>query len=132
MENKQTPMNTERKIVTTNNPQLNLTVVKSARTGKCNESTLPVIKISFTGDILYANLASLPLMGEWGCSANQKLPNWFLTNFSDIFNLHSSHDLKIPFADTAVYFTSVPFVEAGYIGLYAYEMEDINKINPIG
>ncbi|MGI8891906.1 MAG: hypothetical protein ACR2GN_00465 [Bacteroidia bacterium] len=125
-------MNTERKIVTTNNPEGNLSIIKSARTGKCNESTMPVIKVNFQGDILYANLASLPLMGEWGCSANQKLPGWFLSEFSDIFNHMSCHELKIPFSSYAIYFTVVPFVEAGYIGLYAFHVEDINKINPIG
>jgi hypothetical protein len=124
-------MNTERKIVTTNNPGGNLTIVKTARNSKCNESIMPVIKISFQGDILYANLASLPLMGEWGCSANQKLPAWFLKDFSDIFNHQSCHELKIPFSNCAIYFTAVPFVEAGYIGLYAFEIEDINKISPI-
>lgn len=131
MEINKPPMNTDRKIVTTNNPGVNLTVVKPARTGKCNESTMPVIKVSFNGDILYANLASLPLMGEWGCAANQKLPDWFMKDFSDIFNHRSCHELKIPFSNCAIYFTAVPFVEAGYIGLYAHNLEDINKINPI-
>lgn len=124
-------MNLQRKLVTPDESHHKLSVVKTLKANKCNESTMPVIKVSFQGDILYANLASLPLMGEWGCSANQKLPEWFLAQFSGIFNHNACHELKIPFSNCAIYFTAVPFAEAGYIGLYAFEMEDINRINPI-
>lgn len=123
--------NLQRKLVTTDESQNNLAVVKAICAKKCNESSMPIIKVSFQGDILYANLASLPLMGEWGCSANQKLPEWFLKDFSGIFNHNSCHELKIPFSNCAIYFTAVPFIEAGYIGLYAFDVEDINSINPI-
>lgn len=123
--------NLQRKLVTTEEFPQNLSVVNTPCAKKCNESTMPVIKVSFQGDILYANLASLPLMGEWGCSANQKLPEWFLKDFSGIFDHNSCYELKIPFSNCAIYFTAVPFAEAGYVGLYAYQVEDINRINPI-
>ena len=123
-------MNSQRKLVD-NEQNANLKVVRTARAKKCHESSMPVIKVSFKGEILYANLASLPIMGEWGCSATQKLPEWFLSQFSGIFNPNSCHEIKIPFSNCAIHFTAVPFVEAGYVGLYAHSMEEINRINPI-
>ncbi|NNM16198.1 MAG: hypothetical protein HKO56_06025, partial [Bacteroidia bacterium] len=45
---------------------------------KAKQSVFPVIKIGYDQKIIYCNLAGLPILQDWDCSLNSKLPEYIL------------------------------------------------------
>lgn len=85
-----------------------------------NNSLMPVIKISFNGDILYANMSSFDLLISWGCFAGSKLPSYIYEKVQG-WNMNNN-TFCINYMNKKINFIIVPFAEAGYIGIYAYEI----------
>ena len=86
-----------------------------------NNSVMPVIKINFKGDILYANMSSFDLLVNWGCFGGGKLPAHIYEKVKGL-NLLSNFTFTINYMNKQINFIVVPFAEAGYIGVYAYEI----------
>ena len=86
-----------------------------------NNSIMPVIKINFKGDILYANMSSFDLLISWGCFAGSKLPSYIYEKVNGL-NLLNNNTFSINYMNKKINFIVVPFAEAGYIGIYAYEI----------
>lgn len=92
-----------------------------------NNSIMPVIKINFKGDILYANMSSFDLLISWGCLAGRKLPTHIYEKVNGS-KLLQNRTFGINYLNKKINFVVVPFAEAGYIGIYAYEIIS-NELN---
>ncbi len=77
------------------------------------DSPLPVIKIDFEGNILFANMASFPVLKLWNCNTHGSIPWDIMKSLS----LHEQLDIESNNAIT-FRFQIVPFWEAGFIGFY--------------
>jgi hypothetical protein len=82
-----------------------------------NNSIMPVIKLDFKGEILYANMSSFDLLINWNCFASSKLPKHIYENVKE-----GKSTFKINYNDKKINFMIVPFPEAGYVGIYAFEI----------
>ena len=92
-----------------------------------NDSIMPVIKIDFKGEILYANMSSFDLLLNWACFASSNLPLDVVRKIqSNCINNLQTFDVK--FNHRKINFMVVPFPEAGYIGIYGFEFTS-EKIN---
>jgi len=94
--------------------------------GNFHESKFPVIKIDFEGTILYANNAAFELIREWGGAASRKLPVNILNMHPELLDRHSDSETELSSSNRTVKFNVVAFREAGYTGLYGYDMEFFN------
>lgn len=90
-----------------------------------HESVFPVIKIDFEGTILYANKAAFGLMQDWGCMASRKLPLNVLKNHPELLDRKAYVETELTSPKRVVKFNLIAFDEAGYTGLYGYDMKMI-------
>ncbi len=100
---------------------------------KFDENMFPVIKFDLNNRLTYANVAALPLMKEWNCRINEKLPSELVSRHPELFHAGISHldqDLTIEVGDYMMHFSLVPFPEAGYIGMYGYCIEQVENYVP--
>jgi hypothetical protein len=88
-----------------------------------NDNILPIFKINFAGDILYANYASLNLLHDLGVTANRRLTGKFISEHFPVLEKNINTDIAITTHDAEVFFSVISFEEAGYIGFYAYEIK---------
>ncbi|MCX6290996.1 MAG: hypothetical protein NT126_04465 [Bacteroidetes bacterium] len=90
-----------------------------------HEHNFPVIKIDFEGTILYANKAALKIIQDWGCSASRKLPVHLLKGHPELLDKNAFAETELSSGNQVVKFNVIAFREAGYTGLYGYEMKMI-------
>lgn len=88
-----------------------------------HESLFPVIKIDFEGTILYANKAAMGLIRDWGCTASRKLPVDILKTHPELLDRKADVEKELVSSNRTVKFNVVAFDDAGYTGLYGYEMK---------
>ena len=82
-----------------------------------NNSIMPVIKVDYKGKILYANNSSFDLLTTWNCLASSAIPKHIYENL-----IKGSATFVTHYNNKKINFIIVPFPEAGYIGVYAYEI----------
>ncbi len=90
------------------------------------ESLFPVFRFDLDNRLTFANVPALPLMKDWNCRINEKMPAEFISRYPELFHASLSHrptDVTIEYRNYLIKFTIVPFPEARYIGMYAYSME---------
>lgn len=91
---------------------------------------LPVFRFDLENRLIYANGPAEPLMKEWNCKVNEKVPAEVVSHYPALFHAALSHrpfDLTVEFGNCCIHFSIVPFPEARYIGMYAYAMEANGK-----
>lgn len=98
-----------------NSVQIN--IANSQISAQCNNNNLPVIKLNFKGEILYANMSSFDLLINWQCYTSSKLPRHIYENVKA-----GKSNFKVNYNNKKISFMIVPFPEAGYIGIYAFEI----------
>jgi hypothetical protein len=94
------------------------------------ESDFPVIKIGLDFTVMDCNVSALPLLNHWSCKVNGRIPENIMSRHPEIANsLNSNFEggMQVHFKDFLIRFTIVPFPEAGYIGLYGYQVERAEK-----
>lgn len=102
------------------------TNMKNESTPKRNDNLLPVFRFDLQNRLIFANVSAKPLMDEWKCKVNEKVPAELISRYPEIFHASLSHrpmDLTVEFNNCVIKFSIVPFPEASYIGMYAYAME---------
>jgi hypothetical protein len=98
---------------------------------KKDGNMLPVFRFDLENRLVYANLPALPLMQEWKCRINEKVPAEVISHYPELFQAWLSHrptDMCVEFNNCTIRFSIVPFPEARYIGMYAYAMEVTGRI----
>lgn len=96
--------------------------IPTQKVNRHNDNNLPVFKINFAGDILYANYASLNLLHDLGVTANRRLSRKFISDHLPVLEKNLNTDIVITSHDAEILFSVVSFEEAGYIGFYAYAL----------
>ena len=97
--------------------------VPAKKMNRHNNNILPIFKINFAGDILYANYASLNLLHDLGVTATRRLTGKFISEHLPVLEKNIYTDIVINSHDAEVFLSVVAFEEAGYIGFYAYEIK---------
>lgn len=104
--------------------------MNNEQTTQKSENMLPVFRFDLENRLIYANDPALPLMKEWKCTINQKIPAVVISRYPELFHASMSHratDMAVEFNNCVIHFSIVPFPEAGYLGMYAYAMESSGK-----
>ncbi len=94
------------------------------------ESDFPVIKIGLDFTVLDCNVSALPLLNHWRCKINNRIPDTVMEQYPVILSSLQQNDesgMHVVFRDFIIRFTVVPFPEAGYIGLYGYQVEKAGR-----
>lgn len=93
------------------------------KTHSHDSSMFPVIKISSDNRIIYHNVAAMPLMSQWNCELNKKVPATIMKQHPVLFSTTDAKDIAVLYKDYAFSFSVVPFPEAGYTGVYGYSVQ---------
>jgi|GEM_PF-4696952 len=96
--------------------------LSAKKVNRHNDNSLPIFKINFEGDILYANYASLNLLHDLGVTVHRRLTGKFISEHLPVLEKNINTDIVITTHDAEVFFSVISFNEAGYIGFYAYEV----------
>src|SRR5436189_1578381 len=88
------------------------------------ENPSPVMRVSDSGKILYANKAAQPLLDFWKRTSGLKLPRDFRIRVHEAFRVGMRQDFEIVFEGRTVLATIAPVVEAGYINFYGTDITD--------
>jgi hypothetical protein len=103
-----------------------------------DENLFPAFRFDLDNRLVYANVPALPIMKNWKCRINERIPADVVNRYPELFHTALSHrpmDVTVEMNNYTVHFSIVPFPEAGYIGMYAYCMEVnenfINKTAPV-
>ncbi|KXK47523.1 MAG: hypothetical protein FNNCIFGK_01143 [Bacteroidia bacterium] len=85
----------------------------------------PVIKIDYSGKVVYHNVAAMPILSYWQCKLNEPVNNQAKMIYPEIFNTKApkEHDATIRYHEYLFHFSVIPFPEAGYIGIYGHSIE---------
>ena len=86
----------------------------------------PVIKYDYEGVLLQANGTALPLLGQWKCRNGKKIPTAIMKTYPEMalaMKEKQSADCCIQMGDCTIWFDIVPYPEAGYVGMYGYNIE---------
>jgi len=81
------------------------------------EENHPVLRISTSGKILYANKEAFELLKRLNYSGRERLPEGIIRSNKNILNLAADEDIIIRTPDYSVEFSAVGFSEGGYISL---------------
>lgn len=91
-----------------------------------DDNLFPVFRFDLENRLIYANLPALPIMKNWHCRINERIPGEIISRYPELFHAALSHrptDVTVEFKNYLIRFSIVPFPEARYIGMYAYCME---------
>ena len=86
----------------------------------------PMIKYDYQGVLVEANGTALPLLGQWKCRNGKKIPTSVMKTYPEMtFALKDQQpiDCCVEMGDCKIWFDIVPYPEAGYVGMYGYNIE---------
>ncbi|MCB1760558.1 MAG: PAS domain S-box protein [Gammaproteobacteria bacterium] len=91
------------------------------------ESPNPILRVNRTGNIIYANPASAPLLAYWGCGQGQKLPLYWRNRVIKVFD--SGYDWESELhADEQDYLLLItPVTGLNYVNIYARDVTAIRR-----
>ncbi len=94
-------------------------------TAKHENNMFPVIKLDYSGKIIYHNVAAMPVLNYWQCKLNSPVNKQVKSIYPQIFDVKSpqSHDASVRYLDYVFHFSVIPYPEAGYIGVYGFCIE---------
>ncbi len=92
-----------------------------------SESPSPVLRVKTDGTILYANMASLPLLKEWNCGMGQKVPE-FLKNFIiETFKAERQQDIEVQSNGRIYSFTVTPIKDSDFVYVYGHDITRLKE-----
>jgi|GEM_PF-5064022 len=83
---------------------------------------MPVIKLDFNGAIISSNRPGIVFLGKLRSLSSGSSLSDVLHNFPDILTPHCSTDISVSLEKFVYHFSVVSFDEAGYVGLYGYQI----------
>lgn len=89
-----------------------------------DESPNPILRVSISRVIRYANLAAKKLLDELGVAIEGLLPDTFKESFSAAIATEEKIDTILKIAEKEYEFLLVPFVDSGYINIYGVDVTD--------
>lgn len=86
----------------------------------------PVIRYDYQGTLVSANGTALPLLGQWKCRNGKKIPSAIMKAYpemADAMTTRMPAECVVQMGDCMIWFDIVPYPEAGYVGMYGYNIE---------
>src|SRR5688500_16028695 len=90
-----------------------------------DESPMPVIKIDFRAQLMYANKAAIEFLINTGGIRNGRAISYIIAKNPGLLNPDCVLDINIRSGDLIYHFSAIGFREGGYVGLYGYEIETL-------
>ncbi len=86
------------------------------------ESPTPMLRLDHRGLIIYANLASEPLLDYWGAAVGRSMPPFWQQRLDDIYASGRHHEIEVE-CDQRIYSLLLnPIKEWGYLNIYGREI----------
>lgn len=85
-------------------------------------SSLPLIRISTEGKILYANSSAWPVLKDWRSEEENKLPSWIMKLHPMILQMNADLDITVFSSSYEVQLSVVGYPDGGYISLSAFSV----------
>ncbi len=89
-----------------------------------SENPNPVLRIAKDGTVLYANNASLPLLGVWGCQVGQLLPDYLSQSILDVLGSSLHKYIEVECGERTFSFMFAPIADSGYVNLYGRDITE--------
>jgi PAS domain S-box-containing protein len=89
-----------------------------------DENPYPVLRIAQDGAILYANEASAPMLGFWGCDIDECLPDDWRQLIRDALRSESSTEVEFEIQNRIFSLTFTPVVEERYVNVYGLDITE--------
>lgn len=92
-----------------------------------SENPNPVLRVKTDGTLLYANVASLPLLKEWNCEIGEQVPE-FLKNFIiETIKSEQQRDIEVESGGRVFSFTITPIKDADYVYIYGHDITRLKE-----
>ena len=88
------------------------------------ENTNPVLRVGRDGVVLYANVASGPLLDRWETKIHQKLPPEWSALVQDVLRTGSDKEVETPVDNRIFSVRMAPVLEVGYVNLYGADITE--------
>lgn len=91
------------------------------------ENPNPVMRVTKTGILLYANEASRPVTQKWGSEIGGKIPDSVCKEIKDVFKERSNKWREISIDGRTYYFCFAFVKDSDYVNLYGYDITEQRK-----
>lgn len=92
-----------------------------------SENPFPILRVTKTGTIIYANKASGESFGDWSCKTGRCLPREFNSKIRDVFEIGSVKQFEIDHGERIYSFEAIPVVDKDYVNLYGHDITESRK-----
>ncbi len=89
-----------------------------------NESPHPVIRMSYTGELLYSNRASAALVEFWGSPDDGRMSGQWLKFVKEAIEGGQPRQIEVECGDRILSLTFCPIAGAGYVNCYGLDITD--------
>lgn len=93
-----------------------------------SESPRPVMRVSHNGDILYANVASYPLLGEMGVDPSGKVPDGWFRIIEQAIKSGEVSDFEVECKEKIFNIVVAPVANTEYVNLYGHDVTEREQL----
>jgi len=93
-----------------------------------SENPNPVLRVRTDGTLLYANLASMSLLKEWGCNIGEQLPPFLKDFISETIKAEEKRDIEVQSQERVFSFTVTPIKDADYVYIYGHDITRLKEV----
>lgn len=92
-----------------------------------SENKNPVLRVGSDNTIIYANLASKPLLNIWGSEVGNPLPETLQSVTNDAINSKSTKEIEVPCGDITYLLTITSVKDEDYVNVYGLDITKRKK-----
>jgi len=89
-----------------------------------SENPNPVLRVTETGTVLYANEPSRTLLRDWTSWPDEPLPDEWQAFVADVLDSGSSEAHEVEIGDRTLALTVAPMTNAGYVNIYGLDITE--------
>ncbi|MCG6860731.1 MAG: PAS domain S-box protein [Chromatiaceae bacterium] len=91
------------------------------------ESPNPILRVSPSGLVVYANIASSPLLAAWSTSEGGMLPDQWIKEVGEVLDVGGSLERETEIGDQVYSLLLAPIRELGYVNIYARDITAVRR-----
>lgn len=88
----------------------------------------PIFRATMSGNILYANEASIPLFRFWSCEFTRQLPKYWIEMLQAILLANTTKQMEILVDEKAFLLDLVPIPSENYVNIYGADISERKRI----
>jgi PAS domain S-box-containing protein len=93
-----------------------------------SENPNPVLRVASDGRIIYANIASKPLLTTWRCKVEDRLPDEWVRHVSETFAAKAIREVEVVCDENCIISCILaPIPEAGYVNIYGRDVTEFRQ-----